>query len=191
MLGKLYILSGPRRVGKTTTCGRVAELCRARGIDLAGLICPAKIEYGHKCGIELVDLRTGNRRDLAVADDMASPLRTDRYRFDAEVMAWGSRVIDSATPCQVLMIDELGPLELIRNQGWVNGLEALRRGRYELGVVVIRPELVTAFQQAMYPDRPCVLVVKTGRDDYGPERLILDELERVWARSPSEGSLPR
>lgn len=183
MLGKLHILSGPRRVGKTSTCGRLAELCRARGIDVAGLICPAKEQIGHKCGIELVDLRTGNRRDLAVADDIPSPLRTDNYRFDVEVMAWGSQVIDAATPCTVLIIDELGPLELIRNQGWVNGLEALRRGRYELAVVVIRPELVTAFQQAMHPDRPCVLVEKSGRDDHRPERLILDELERVWARS--------
>ena len=191
MLGKLYILSGPRQVGKTTTCGRLAELCRARAIDVAGLICPAKEESGRKYGIELVDLRKGNRRDLAAADDVASPLRTDNYRFDVEVMAWGSRVIDSATPCTVLVIDELGPLELIRNQGWVNGLEALRGGRYELGVVVIRPELVAAFQQAMHPDRPGVLVEKTGRDDHGPERLILTELERVWARSAGEGSLTR
>ncbi len=185
MLGKLYILSGPRQVGKTTTCGRLAEHCRARAIDLAGLICPAKEENGRKYGIELVELRTGDRRDLAVVDDMPSPLRTDEYRFDVEVVAWGSQVIDSATPCTVLMIDELGPLELIRNQGWVNGLEVLRGGRYELGVVVIRPELVTAFQQAMHPDRPCVLVEKSGRDDYGPEHLILTELERVWARSRS------
>jgi len=185
MLGKLYILSGPRQVGKTTTCGRLAEFCRARAIDLAGLICPAKEENGRKYGIELVELRTGNRRDLAVVDDMSSPLRTDEYRFDVEVVAWGSQVIDSATPCTVLMIDELGPLELIRNQGWVNGLEVLRGGRYELGVVVIRPELVTAFQQAMHPDRPCVLVEKTGRDDYGPENLILTELEGVWTRSRS------
>jgi hypothetical protein len=49
-----------------------------------------------------------------------------------------------AVPCGLLVVDELGPLEFERAQGWLSGLTALDSGEYELGLVVIRPELMGA-----------------------------------------------
>ncbi len=39
-------------------------------------------------------------------------------------------------------IDELGPLELLHEQGWVAGLETLRSAVYQRAIVVVRPVLV-------------------------------------------------
>ena len=55
----------------------------------------------------------------------------------------------SCLPCDLFIVDELGPLELIRAEGWVNALETLRQPTYRVGVVVIRPELVEAACQAL------------------------------------------
>lgn len=99
-------------------------------------------------GIDLLDLRSGVSRPLAEADQRPASLRTEAYRFDADVLAWGSAVLSTALPCDLLIVDELGPLELEFNQGWVNALRVLRAGGFRLAVVVVRPELLDAFCQA-------------------------------------------
>jgi hypothetical protein len=43
-----------------------------------------------------------------------------------------------------LIIDELGPLEFERSEGWVEGFSALQSKEYKKALVVIRPSLVNA-----------------------------------------------
>jgi nucleoside-triphosphatase THEP1 len=47
-----------------------------------------------------------------------------------------------ATPCDVLVVDELGPIELLGGRGWANALEVLRLGHFGTALVVCRPELL-------------------------------------------------
>jgi nucleoside-triphosphatase THEP1 len=145
----IAILSGPIGSGKTTACRQLANLAQQRGLDCSGIVCPARFDGMDKVGIDLLDLRTGECRPLAEADNQPSELRTTRYRFDAEVMAWGATILGLACPCDVLIVDEIGPLELERGQGWVNALTILREGQFDLAVVVVRPSLVEAFRAAV------------------------------------------
>jgi nucleoside-triphosphatase THEP1 len=118
---------------------------------VSGILSPAVFEAGQKTGIEAIDLRTGQRRLLAVrrqAGQTRTEFHTDRWHFDAEVMAWGDTVLQSAAPCDLLVVDELGPLEFERGAGWQAGLAALDSGQYRGAVVIIRPELLqTACQR--------------------------------------------
>jgi len=149
MRGRIVILSGDRGSGKTTTCRKLVEVIRQRGLDCAGVICPARFDGDRKVGIDLLDLRSGQTRPLAEADDRPAALRTRAWRFDEAVMDWGKECLEAALPCDVFMVDELGPLELERGQGWTNAIGSLREGRFDLAVVVIRPELVDVFRSAL------------------------------------------
>ena len=144
--GRIAVLTGPLGSGKTATCLKLADLARQRGLDCAGIISPARFKGGVKVGIDALDVRTGQHRPLAEADDSPSDLCTARYRFDADAMAWGAAILALACPCDVLIVDEIGPLELERGQGWANGLSTLRAGQFGLAVVVVRPSLVDAFR---------------------------------------------
>jgi len=145
----IAILTGPLGSGKTTVCRQLADVARQRGLDCAGIVCPARFDGAHKVGIDLVNLRTGECRPLAEADNQPSELRTTRYRFDVDGIAWGAAILDAACPCDVLIVDEIGPLELEQGQGWVNALNVLRAGQFDLAVVVVRPSLVDAFRAAI------------------------------------------
>jgi nucleoside-triphosphatase THEP1 len=145
----IAILTGPFGSGKTTMCRQLADLAQQRGLDCAGIVCPARFDRAHKVGIDLVNLQTGESRPLAEADDQPSELRTTRYRFDTDVMAWGADALDAACPCDLLIVDEIGPLELDRGRGWVNALDVLCAGQFGLAVVVVRPSLVDAFRAAI------------------------------------------
>jgi nucleoside-triphosphatase THEP1 len=156
MRGHITILSGTIGSGKTTACRQLITRLQGQGLDCAGIVCPARFESERKAGIDLLNLRTGECRALAEADNRPATLRTGAYRFDTAVMAWGAACLNAACPCDVLFVDEIGPLELERGQGWVNALDVLRAGLFRLAVVVVRPALVDGFR-AVLGDAPSTL----------------------------------
>jgi nucleoside-triphosphatase THEP1 len=70
-----------------------------------------------------------------------------QWQFHQEGLRWGAEILRRAAPCDVLVIDELGPLELTREQGWTVALDVLSAGKYRMAVVVVRPALVAAFEE--------------------------------------------
>ena len=51
------------------------------------------------------------------------------------------------------LVDELGPLELVRGEGWQAALETLAQGGYRLALVVVRPELLDVLPAAWHIQR--------------------------------------
>ncbi len=139
---RLWIVTGPRGVGKTTFCRLLAGHARMAGWDVAGLLSPAIIEDGLKTGILAEDLRTCEQRPLAsAAPHPPFDLQLGNWFFDRASIDWGNRVLVTCLPCDLLIVDELGPLEFLRDAGWASALAVLRQPNYRLGLVVIRPEL--------------------------------------------------
>lgn len=140
---KIWIITGIRETGKTRFCTHLVEKARNEGVDVAGLLSPPVYVNGVKTAIEVEDLCSGERRILARSrqDDLAS-IQTKRWSFDTEVLKWGDDLLAVATPCDLLVVDELGLLEFERGGGWQNGLSAIQSGKFRSAVVVIRPELI-------------------------------------------------
>lgn len=150
----LHLLVAPRGAGKTTFCRLLAEEARAAGYQVAGLLSPAVFEGGVKTGILAQDLRTGEARMLARLETFAPvppsfDLRLGCWLFDRAVLEWGNQLLAGELRCDLLVVDELGPLELVHGEGWVNALDALRRGCYRWAVAVVRPELAEVARRAL------------------------------------------
>lgn len=138
----LWLLTGERGAGKTTLCRRLADYARAAGWRVAGLLSPAVFQAGLKTGILVEDLVSGQARPLASAVPRPPfDLPLGRWFFDPTVLGWGNRILQDCPPCDLLIVDEIGPLELLRGEGWTAGLAALLRPDLRLGLVVVRPEL--------------------------------------------------
>jgi len=143
---KILVISGWRGVGKTTLCLRVAAEARTAGSDIAGLVSPARFVAGEKTGIEVEDLHSGQRKLLASRlPNELQGTRLGPWTFNDEMFAWGNQVLRSAVPCDILMIDELGPLEFDSRGGWSEGFRVLESLTYHLAIVVIRPEYAGRF----------------------------------------------
>ncbi len=147
----LVILSGERGQGKTRMCQAVCELARQQGLSVQGVISPAVFTDGVKTGILVENAANGEQMPLAYLRQpgLEAEIQTDHWQFDPAAMAWGSRILEQADFCDVLIVDELGPLELVQHRGWVTGIKALQARQFRLGIVVIRPELLDAAQQIL------------------------------------------
>jgi nucleoside-triphosphatase THEP1 len=139
---RIAILTGERGSGKTTTCLDLLARARRLGLDCAGLVSPGRLENGLRVGQDVADIRTGERRRFSFEDGAPAEWTTGSHRFERRVAAWASRRLDSACPCDLLVVDEIGPLELRDGRGWPNAIHVLKWGDYGLGVVVVRPSLV-------------------------------------------------
>ncbi len=128
------LVTGERDAGKTVFCRALVEAVRALPGPpaVAGVVSPRVYEGGEQVGIDVEDLRTGRRRRLATLRSPGEPAlseATKLWRFDEEALAWGNEVLRSATPCDLLVVDELGPLEFEEGRGWLGGPGGGRLGR--------------------------------------------------------------
>jgi len=140
---EIVLITGEIQSGKTKLCLDLLARAKERGIKVGGLISPAVFREGEKTGIDVLDLMTGEQKRLAgVNPGGQNELETKRWTFFPEAVAWGNERLRETVPCDLLILDELGPLEFNRNQGWVNGFDLLEKGEYRTAVVVIRPSLI-------------------------------------------------
>ncbi len=144
--GNLWILSGSRGSGKTTLCQRLATEARALDWDVAGVLSPAIFDGSERTGLEALDLRRGESRQFArrSGNGQGNPSAQGGWVYDQIALAWGNEVLAKAVPCDMLVVDEMGPLEFEAERGWSAGLKAVDSRAYRVGLVTIRPELLAA-----------------------------------------------
>jgi len=158
-ISTLTILTGPVGSGKTRLCGRLLALAAERSLPVGGVYSPAVMTGDEKTGIDLVILPGRERRRLAVArttpagratfSARATPdarVFTKHWVMDEAAVAWGDAHLARLTPPELLILDELGPLEFIAGSGLQAAFPLLDGRGYRWGVVVIRPDLLAAAQ---------------------------------------------
>ncbi len=150
---RISVLVGPVGVGKTTVAARVALLARAQGLACGGLLAPPILDgRGHRVGIWGVNLRTDERVTLARVDrDLDGPT-VGPYSFDAAALAWAMRAIErDAGECDLLVVDEIGRLELEENCGLAPVLPVLRARRVGRSLVLVRDSLLGLLTTTLAP----------------------------------------
>lgn len=149
---QLIVVTGEIGAGKTTWCRDLITQARMSDAKVAGLVSPAVFADGQKIAIDLLNLANNEQMRMAdrlVVPDAASP--TPNWKFYVETLAWGNTVLKAIDTCDLLVIDELGPLELQHNQGWQSALPLLKQRNYCVASVVVRRSLLTTFL-AIFPD---------------------------------------
>lgn len=121
-------------MGKTTLVRRVAERLREEGYRLAGFYCPEVRRGGRRVGFRIMSLDGRHEAWLARVDGCSGP-RVGRYNTCREAEEVASRAAEEASQADLVVIDEIGPMELKLPGIRGSILSILRSGKPGLFVV--------------------------------------------------------
>jgi nucleoside-triphosphatase THEP1 len=198
--GLIYVVTGERGSGKSTACAAVVRKVAEAGVFVAGILTE-RVEDGQGSARRVVDVATGANRPFgsqdtqrhhgdrqvpAPAEGASSSATTDPltpgWAYDSEVFAWANEILSRSTPCDLLVIDEIGPLELHGGRGWAGALEVLRSRDFRVALVVCRPGLLEDLEKCLTGAPSAVFEVSPQTRDALPG-VIAAEVVRVMPSS--------
>ena len=171
----LVLLTAARGAGKSTACQRFVELAQDAGMQIGGILAPPRHDdRGRKAGIDAVDVTSGERRHLAVVEPDIARQTVGRYRFHQEVMDWALECVMRAldAPIDVVIIDEIGPLELVQRGGFAPALEGLPSAKARGAVLVVRAELLANLREHVEGLEPEIVALSASNRDQMPCCLL-------------------
>lgn len=144
------VLTGEVHVGKTTICRAVVDLARQRGYRVRGfLTLPIFDRAGQRLGFTLLNLANAEQRELARVERCYGGPTVGPFHFDPAVLQWGYDIVAEAVAegCDLLVMDEVGRLELEQDTGFAPALDLLVGDVVPRGLLVVRSALLDAFRR--------------------------------------------
>jgi nucleoside-triphosphatase len=162
-------------VGKTTVLTKTADALNAEGYTVGGMISCEVREGGTRVGFEIRALHSGRCGWLAHANQKSGP-QVGRYRVNiGDLNSIGTQAIVAAMEnCDVIAIDEIGPMELFSEQFIEATRKALESGKMVFAVVHCKAQDRLIVEARNRPDAELVTVTSENR-----EKLHETIVERV------------
>ncbi len=170
MVKRVLLLTGAPGVGKTTALIKTVEALKANGISVGGMVSREVRENGVRAGFEILALTSGKHGWLAHVNQ-GGP-RLGRYHVNLQDLdSIGATAINEAVQrCEVVAIDEVGPMELFSQKFKQAVAQALMSRKPVLAVVhaKARDPLITEAKQRSDAE---IFTVTLENRDYLPKEL--------------------
>ncbi len=170
----LLLLTGERRIGKSTVCSTLRDFVARRGLRCGGFLTRRDIDdSGATLGLSIEEAATGVCRRLAATrEDLGGP-RVGSFSMDAAMLALGVQVARSAFAANLdlVFLDEIGPLELVQGLGFAPAIPLVADYPRPAVILVVRPALVEAAARQLTPRVARVEIVTRENRDLLPRRL--------------------
>lgn len=178
---KHIFLTGPPRIGKTTIVLKVVEDLKGRGIKIGGMLSREILEGGVRVGFKIVDLWSGVEGVLAHINQKNGP-QVGKYRVcleDLEKVGAGA-IVGACRLADLIVIDEVGPMELYSKAFREAVLTALDSGKILLGTIHYRVKTSFTDMVRGRRDVDIIAVTYSNRDEL--PRVIAEEILRRIGR---------
>jgi len=137
-----FLVAGSRESGKTTFLEVLSKELKDQGLTTGGFIAKAIHTDGSRSGYGLISLTDKTRSGFCTIEPHENWDKVGRFYIDPTGEQFGKKIIrDANDSCDVIIIDEVGPLEL-RNKGWSSDLLALGERPDIIQIWAVRDRLV-------------------------------------------------
>jgi nucleoside-triphosphatase len=113
-LDEIWLITGPPGIGKSTVVSRVVLRLKSAGIIVGGCVASERRQKGARVGFDVKDLTNGTQGELASLTRTLGP-KVGKYRLNlADLASVGAKgLLDAAVASELIVIDEVGPMELV------------------------------------------------------------------------------
>ncbi len=148
-LVRLLVVGEPRS-GKTSWCKGYIDERREAGSSVGGILCPAIEQQGHRIGFNVIDLLTRQQVPFARLSSHGCTRHGERvgdYTISNDGILFARRAIERAVEsrCDLVVIDEVGPLEL-SGKGLMSAVELALASAVNV-LIVVRSSLRESLQR--------------------------------------------
>ncbi|MBN2322446.1 MAG: hypothetical protein JXQ30_01830 [Spirochaetes bacterium] len=170
------ILTGEIGIGKTTACRKAVQNASGRGFSAGGVLTPPIYVDGKKTGFFAEDLRTGERWVLGTRDSGAAvegPVY-GIYRFSIDGFKRAYEALKTAVVerCGLIVLDEIGPLEIVHKKGFFRILGPLFDVKHAYLLLVVRPSLVEDVKKLLGERKTELFTADIETRDSIPDKLV-------------------
>jgi nucleoside-triphosphatase len=162
---RVLLLTGNPGVGKTTVLTQAVNALKERGIFVGGMITREAREGGTRVGFEMLDLSSGRRGWLAHVRQKTGP-QVGKYRVNLEDLndLGAQAITDAVANCDVVAVDEVGPMELFSAKFKRAVQKALESHKLVIAVVHWRANDTLVVQAKKREDSEVFTVTHENRD---------------------------
>lgn len=140
---KVSILTGKQGEGKTTLASNIVRILKGKNVLVGGILAPGYFDDGKRSGFDVLDIKSGIIRTLCNIKNMDSLIKAGPFGFSWDGILSGRKALDmgNLSDCRVVIIDEIGPLELSGN-GWAECIDRISEEYEGILLIVVRESLI-------------------------------------------------
>ena len=172
----IFILTGPVGSGKTTFLKRVIDKLKKQKIKMDGFLSEAIVRHQEKIGYNLMDLGEGKSFPFIRKSGHQDWQRIGPYFFIPEGLSRAKKIILRSKEAEILVVDEIGPLELSGKGLW-DVLEQIIFPRFQKYLFVVRREILEDFLKMVGKIETKIFDIK--EKDVFPR--LLEEIKRAYS----------
>jgi len=171
-LPRAIIVTGNIGSGKTTLLQNLTASIKESGIPVGGILAPAIFENGKKTGYTVMNAASLESMRLSQIVPDVTLDHTGRYYFLEDAILFGKNILraENIKPFQVVVIDEIGPLEL-EGKGWAESFGDLWIDKKITFLLAVRKTLVSDVVTAWGLGHP--LIIDVNRTSPGEAYKII------------------
>ncbi len=138
----VFIITGDIRQGKTTFLKNIIGDLEKENIKMAGFLSPGIDRNGERAGFDIFNIQSSSTTELCTKQPSQSWIRYGNYYFNPQGIETGNEILNlkNLSDKQVVIIDEIGPLEL-QNNGWARAIESICNNLSIIQIWVVRRTL--------------------------------------------------
>jgi nucleoside-triphosphatase len=181
---RAWLITGPPGIGKSTVVAKAIYMLRSEGHGVGGCLTRERKEGRERVGFTISDLMSGREGELAAIKGSLGP-RVGRYRVNVGTLAsLGARALHDAAvgTAEVIVIDEIGPMELTSPEFKKAAEECFKSGKPILAVVHqhLKDPLIETIREN--PDKVYIELTLHNREKLA--QTITNEILAVLPKQP-------
>src|SRR5512137_2959817 len=146
----VLVLTGPVHGGKTTYLGEACRRWSDHGLSCSGFLSPVVTDGRGESGYDLVELPGPFRRPYLRRQGPAGAERIGPFVFVPAALERAREILLDPRPADLLVVDEVGPLELQGGGLWPALQDAIRKPQRTV-LLVVRDTIADGLAAAIAP----------------------------------------
>lgn len=175
------LLTGPPGSGKTRLIQNVVDDLKNLGAVVGGLLTPEIRTAGERTGFHILDIQTGEK-ELMADVGFSSDVRVGRYGVNVNVIrdVAVNAIVRAMSKCDIIVIDEIGKMELYSKEFQETVEEALSSPKPLLGTVGERLRHPFTTRMKALPSVMLMTLTRSNWDQvYGDVKKMLLRTEQT------------